>query len=194
MFLVLVSIQCAWLVARSLYRLYLSPLSNIPGPKLAALTSWYEFYYDVIRPGQYVFKIKELHETYGQSLFRKKLLVVYGLDLLGPIIRVTPDEVHVNDITILDTIYTAPNVHRRDKDRAQLRGLDVGMSTSGTAAHDLHRKRRAELSPFFVTNSVTKLRPLIAAKVAYLCQHLDSAQLSGVPINLYDLYYALARE
>ena len=27
--------------------LYLSPIAHIPGPKLAALSFWYEFYYDV---------------------------------------------------------------------------------------------------------------------------------------------------
>lgn len=50
------------------YRLYLSPLSKFPGPKLAAATLLYEFYYDVVRYGQYTFKIKELHEKYGMGL------------------------------------------------------------------------------------------------------------------------------
>lgn len=54
-----------WLISVTLYRLYLSPLATIPGPKLAALTSWYELYYDVILPGRYVFKIKDLHSQYG---------------------------------------------------------------------------------------------------------------------------------
>lgn len=48
-----------------IYRLYLSPLAKFPGPKLAAATLWYEFYYDVIQEGQYTFKIKELHDKYG---------------------------------------------------------------------------------------------------------------------------------
>jgi hypothetical protein len=49
-----------------IYRLFLSPLSKFPGPKLAAATLLYEAYYDVILGGQYTFKIKELHEQYGQ--------------------------------------------------------------------------------------------------------------------------------
>jgi hypothetical protein len=49
-----------------IYRLYLSPLSKFPGPKLAAATLLYEAYYDVILGGQYTFKIKELHEQYGE--------------------------------------------------------------------------------------------------------------------------------
>ena len=55
-----------WVAYTITYRLFLSPLANIPGPRLAALTSWYEIYYDIIKPGQYVWKIKELHESYGR--------------------------------------------------------------------------------------------------------------------------------
>jgi len=47
-------------------RLYFSPLSKFPGPKLAAATILYEAYYDVIKQGQYTFKIKELHKKYGK--------------------------------------------------------------------------------------------------------------------------------
>jgi hypothetical protein len=49
----------------ALYRLYWSPLAKIPGPRLAALTFWYERYYDVFKCGRYVFKIKDLHDEYG---------------------------------------------------------------------------------------------------------------------------------
>lgn len=51
----------------TLYRLYLSPLAKFPGPKLAAASFWYEFYYDVIRSGTYTWKLKELHKQYGKS-------------------------------------------------------------------------------------------------------------------------------
>jgi hypothetical protein len=47
------------------YRLFFSRLSGLPGPKLAALTYWYECYYDVFQPAQYVFRINELHKAYG---------------------------------------------------------------------------------------------------------------------------------
>jgi hypothetical protein len=50
------------------YSIYFGPLAKFPGPKLAAATLWYEFYYDVILTGQYTFKIKELHQKYGIGL------------------------------------------------------------------------------------------------------------------------------
>jgi hypothetical protein len=48
------------------YRLYFSPLAKFPGPRMAAATLWYEAYYDIIKKGQYTFKIKELHKKYGK--------------------------------------------------------------------------------------------------------------------------------
>jgi hypothetical protein len=54
-----------WTIYGVIYRLYLSPIAKFPGPKLAALTLWYEFYYNIVLNGQYVFEIKKMHEKYG---------------------------------------------------------------------------------------------------------------------------------
>lgn len=53
-------------VVGAIRRLFFHPLAHIPGPRLAALTWWYEFYFDVIQEGKYVFKIQELHKQYGK--------------------------------------------------------------------------------------------------------------------------------
>ncbi|KAL8635253.1 MAG: hypothetical protein Q9226_009372, partial [Calogaya cf. arnoldii] len=47
-----------------IYRLYFSLLAKFPGPKLAAATLWYEYYYDVVKRGRYTWKIAELHAQY----------------------------------------------------------------------------------------------------------------------------------
>jgi hypothetical protein len=60
--IVLEAVLVVYLVAGAIYRVYSSPLAKFPGPKLAALTLWYEFYYDVWLGGQYIWKIRELHE------------------------------------------------------------------------------------------------------------------------------------
>jgi hypothetical protein len=56
----------AWLVILSIYRLYFSSIANFPGPKLAALTQWYEIYYDIYLNGQFTLHVKDLHELYGK--------------------------------------------------------------------------------------------------------------------------------
>lgn len=55
-----------YITVKSIYRLYFHPLSKIPGPKLAAITSGYEFYFNVIKGGMFIWEIERLHEIYGQ--------------------------------------------------------------------------------------------------------------------------------
>jgi hypothetical protein len=48
------------------YRLFLSPIARFPGPKLAAATEWYEFYFQLIKDGQWGRQVERLHEKYGK--------------------------------------------------------------------------------------------------------------------------------
>ena len=47
------------------YRLTFHPLSKYPGPRLAAATYWYEYYYDVTKQGSFIWQILALHKKYG---------------------------------------------------------------------------------------------------------------------------------
>jgi hypothetical protein len=62
----LVGIWLVNIVVLAVYRLYFSPIAKFPGPKLAALTSWYEFYYEVIQKGRMSFHVQDLHKKYGE--------------------------------------------------------------------------------------------------------------------------------
>lgn len=55
----------------AVWRLYHSPLAKIPGPKLAALTHWYETYFEIIKGGggQFLFEYHKWHEQYGKCIF-----------------------------------------------------------------------------------------------------------------------------
>ena len=55
-----------YVIGLYIYRIYFDSLSKIPGPKLAAASLWYEFYYDVIKEGRYTWKIWEMHDKYGR--------------------------------------------------------------------------------------------------------------------------------
>ena len=80
----------------TIYRLYLSPIASFPGPKFAALTLWYEFYFDVIKHGRYSWKIAELHKQYG------------------PIVRINPYELHIIDPDFYDELYVGHSKRKTD--------------------------------------------------------------------------------
>lgn len=65
-FLVALATWFVYLVVGGFYRLYFHPLAKFPGPKIAALTGWYECYHDLFRHGMLIWKLQELHDIYGQ--------------------------------------------------------------------------------------------------------------------------------
>ena len=52
---------------RCIYNLYFHPLRRFPGPKLAAIGSFLEFYYDVVKDGTYLWEIEKMHRKYGKE-------------------------------------------------------------------------------------------------------------------------------
>ena len=48
-----------------IHRLYLSAIAKFPGPKWAALTLWYEFYFDIIKVGCPLFSLPHHQLTRG---------------------------------------------------------------------------------------------------------------------------------
>lgn len=107
--------------------------------------------------------------------------------------RITPWEIHISDVEFLDDIY-APSFRRRDKYAHQTRTLPVPLSLGGTVEHNLHRKRREALNPFFSKRSVSTLGPMIADKVEFLRQHFTEKAQNAIPVNLSDIYFAFANE
>jgi hypothetical protein len=156
-----------YLVLGAIYRLYFSPIAKFPGPKLAAVTLWYEFYYDIILRGQYTFKVRDLHVKYG------------------PIVRINPNELHVSDPDFYETLYAGGN-KRRDRFKWHALGVGLPMSMLGTTEHDLHRKRRMALTGYFSTQRARRLQPVIQERLDTLVRRLHSFKGTGeiVPMNL----------
>ncbi|XRM37371.1 hypothetical protein ABZX51_000846 [Aspergillus tubingensis] len=157
-----------FIVGLVLYRLYLSPLAKFPGPRLAAATGLYEFYYDVIRDGQFVWHIERLHQKYG------------------PVVRIKPWEIHVKDPDNYNTLY-AGVTRKRNKD-SWFTFVGWPSSIFSTNGHALHRARRSVLGQFFKRQAILDVEPLIQNNIRALCSHFRRAQRGNYSLELHTAF------
>lgn len=185
------------LIYMTLQRLYLSPLSKFPGPKLAALSKAWQFYFDVIKTGKLPWELVRLHEVYGSypplPIEENMTRPTDSLLPIGPIVRIGPNEVHISDPEFYDVLYTGGR-DRRDKDIFAIDSFGLAKSVIATVNHHHHRLRRSALNPFFSTQAVAKLEPTVKAKVDAVCQHFKRARETGTAINIEVVFAALTTD
>lgn len=133
----------------------------------------YELYYDLILGGKYTFKLIELHKQYG------------------PIIRITPFELHISDPEFYGEVY-ASSASNRKRNKYPLFYESFGMDYSmfATIDHDLHKYRRAALNPFFSQQNVRKLQPVIQERVSTMLERIRDFKESEEVLNVSWLYAA----
>ncbi|KAL1863207.1 hypothetical protein Plec18170_000037 [Paecilomyces lecythidis] len=156
------------------YRLYLSPLSQFPGPKIAAVTWLYEFYHDAIRGGKYFWEIEKMHQRYG------------------PVVRINPEELHVSDPDFYSVLYSQQQ--RRNKTVMYSKQFGTPDAAIGTVEHQVHRMRRAALNPFFSKAGVYRLESVIQEKVDLMLRRLEEFRDSGRPIPLDAMFPAFTND
>lgn len=166
-FLFLVCIYFTFRVPRAIYRLSFHPLAHFPGPKLAAASRFYEIYFEVFIGGVFSDQIRLLHEQYG------------------PIVRISPNELHINDPEYYDTLFNF-NPHL-DKRAYALTNLQP-------PTHEQHKLRRHGFESFFSRANITSLQSLIHENISQLCSQLTLAKTSGKPINISLLYRCLTAD
>ncbi|KAI0877415.1 cytochrome P450 [Hypoxylon argillaceum] len=144
----------------SMYLATSHPLAKIPGPRLAAISYWYEVYYDVVLGGQYFKRIRDMHREYG------------------PIIRINPDEVHFNDAEFINNIF--PTTGRKtDKPLWVGRRSGTPDSIVATLSHEKHRMRRNSVSTFFSAASVRRVEPIIKERLERMFERWDKLGRGG---------------
>lgn len=127
----------------------------------------YEFYYDVVCVGRYIFKIRDLHAQYG------------------PIIRINPDEVHVIDPEFYDELYIGPSsTRKRNKWFWMYDSFGIPASVFSTTDHEVHRMRRNALGVFFSKAKVRKLQDRVVDIGTRFLDRLAEFQTKGEPMPL----------
>ncbi|KAF9892112.1 hypothetical protein FE257_002518 [Aspergillus nanangensis] len=153
-----------YLLSLAIYRLYLSPIAHFPGPRLAALTVFYEFYWEAICNGQFTFHIGELHKKYG------------------PIVRISPTELHVSDPDYYEVIYSRDSP--RNKFAYYQRTFNAPLALITAEDHFRHRLIRSHMNPFFSTMRIRQQEPVLKALVDKLCTRLDEWKDTGKPLHI----------
>ncbi len=160
-----------------IYRLYFHPLAKFPGPKIAAATKWYEFYFDILKGagGQFMYEIDRMHEVYG------------------PIVRVNPNEIHVKDPEWYDTLYRAGTAIR-DKYPPSAHFAGTPEGTFGTVEHHTHRARKAPLAAYFAKRNTRSAEPIIRNEVDHLCEALQKSYIENTATDVRIAYLSTATE
>ncbi|KAF1991023.1 cytochrome P450, variant [Aulographum hederae CBS 113979] len=163
-----------YLTSLAFHRLYLSPISHFPGPKFAALSKWYEFYYEVILRGKYSEHIAELHKVYG------------------PIIRITPTEVHIKDAPFYETLFAKNAKSAKDPWFSTRFGNETSVFSTCDAAH--HKLRRSCLNPYFSKRATDQCEPIVQSKITYASSKVktDYSPSSNTPFNLARMWDAFS--
>ncbi|KAF4219338.1 hypothetical protein CNMCM8980_003069 [Aspergillus fumigatiaffinis] len=140
----------------SVYRIYFHPLSEYPGPKLAAITCWYVAFY--AWRGDLHLQMQRLHAEYG------------------PKVRYGPNSLSFDMATVLNDIYGVRANTRKPDDYVTLsisRRSQNSVSATDKSDHMFKRKPQAE---FHTVQNLTKHEPQILEKIRTFTSLLEPRQ------------------
>lgn len=158
----------------ALYRLYLHPLSHYPGPRLAAATKWHEFHHDVLLRGRFAWEIKRMHAVYG------------------PVVRITPDELHINAPDFYDVLYAGGAEGKRRDKYPWAYDLPLLDGASWTTIQDEeHARRRKGVAGFFSLKSVLEgADAVVRRKLEVLSAKVEKGRGKGEVVCLDEAFVA----
>jgi len=129
--------------------------------------------------------------SYPSHRYKAPLLTAYGLGSKGPVVRIGPNEVHLNDPEQYEKIYSVGT--KFAKDPSFYKPIDGPVKTPiilTVLDHDAHRIRRSALNPFFSRRSVLSLEDIIWDKARKLCDIIQRG-LEKEPSEPFDAHHAI---
>src|SRR5271154_1227253 len=112
--------------------------------------------------------------------------------LAGPIIRISPYELHIDDPDYYEELYSQ---HKpRDKYLFAVRQFGLPASVFTTVDHKLYRARRAALNPFFSKQAVARLLPMLHFMIEKLCGRIEESRKLGRPMPMREAYLCLTTD
>ncbi|KAL2851906.1 cytochrome P450 [Aspergillus pseudoustus] len=159
---VLLVVGGLWL---GLKRLYWHPLRRIPGPLLAGITGWWKFYFDVIDNGTLVKRLPGLHKKYQ-----------------SPVIRISPNHVHVDDPDFYHVVYRAGTDYL--KAPHFYKALIYPEALISIMDPKRHRVYRNTIAPLFSPAAIDQCAPRTHKVILKAAANIEEGLLIGRPINM----------
>lgn len=109
---------------------------------------------------------------------------------LGPIVRITPDEVHLSDPDNYDVIYHMNTKYA--KVAPYYKSMGGGYSTFTTVSNEEHRIKRSHLNPFFSKKKVLELEDSVQKNTEKLCSLIEKKFYLDESVDLHHAFRALS--
>ena len=112
----------------------------------------------------------------------------------GPIVRITPHELHISEPSFSDELYSFKA--KLDRYEGATRHFGMDDATVFTVPYDKHKLRRSAMAPFFARNvvSTSSYSHLIQEKVEKLCSRIEHFREKNQPMNIGLAFKCLATD
>lgn len=112
------------------------------------------------------------------------------IENIGPVVRITPDEVHLSDPDNYDSIYYIGSNYA--KAEPYYGSMSCGYSGFTTMSNEEHRPKRARLNPFFSKKKVISYEDMIQLNAKKLCDLVAKKFEAGQAMDLHHGYRAVS--
>lgn len=150
-----------YLVGAAIYNVYFHPLAKFPGPKLWAMSRIP--YVMAVRRGQYVYRVKELHDRYDSH-----------------VIRIAPDQLTFTDGSVWRDVYQRKQGETDfPKHHVWLRPMVNGVNSLLHAADDDHSRMKRVLGHAFSAKALRGQEEFVHQYVDLFVQRMKETIASG---------------
>ncbi|OQD79434.1 hypothetical protein PENANT_c051G06094 [Penicillium antarcticum] len=167
----LLSLAIASLTSKWIYRLYLHPLSQTPGPKIAAVTSLWLAYHTYI--GDECTVIFKLHQKHG------------------PVLRVAPNDIDIASADAIEPIYIARGGFAKAKAYSKF-DIDGHKTIFSTLTLPERASRAKAVAPLFSTASIRQSEEELLTVFDDFVGRLKREAGKGGPVDVLNISRCMA--
>jgi hypothetical protein len=118
--------------------------------------------------------------------------ITLNLTIPGPIVLISPHEIHIDDPDFYQTLYSVSSKLEKDpRFYAMIAAPDAAVNT---VHNKLHRLRRGAFEHAFSRQSIARLDPYLRSQVQELCRKMKLLGSRGEPCDISSAYRSVTAE